>query len=167
MKTFTAILALSMLCSTLLCEPEAHKYARKAFKFGNGRTFEIVDILGDRVKNDNQAGQLTIKNDNISIKSNNCEFGGKWRGRVNKMEFGMRPDKVNWSITPCTGIYGDLQDRMLRLKNTKKGYGLRMHVYGSDWIIIGMENDANQSIDMIIGERFLNPKIDLSVEMNQ
>ena len=164
MKTFTAILALSMLCSTFLCEE--HSYDRIDMTFQYKLDFNLVSVLGKSIAStDKEFGIISVNKQKMLINSGKCSFGGIWKGDTTKLEFGF--NSVTGSSFPCTGTYFDLEAQMSKLRDPKKGYGLRMKAYGSDWLVIGMENDANKSIDMIIGQRLLRPTTELSVEMNE
>ena len=142
------------LLITLAVRSEKHSYSRKAFKFTNDQTYKIVNVYSNKMIG--SEAKMTVNDKELVVKDKQCSFGGKYSYNSKNIQFAFTD--VMRTMVVCEGPLWDMEARMGSLTNPKNGYALRLKVYNSDWVIIGVENPAAKSIDMLIGQRSLSNK---------
>ena len=148
MKTF---LTLSLLTLTIACNGELH---RKAMQFEGTEQFDVVSLYG--ANQEKGLGSMSLSNSEVNISSGVCSFGGVYSVDNANLKFAF--SDARRSAFTCEGLYFDLEAKMGGLVDSSKGYGLKLDVFNSDWVVLGVDNESSQKIDMIVGQKLrVNP----------
>ena len=140
------------LLITIAVRSEEHSYSRTAFRFSEDVTYNLVNVYNTKMAG--SEATMVVNNNNLTVNHGKCSFGGKYTYNASNIQFAFT--NVMRTMMVCNGPLWDMEARMGSLTDPKNGYALRMKVYNSDWLIIGVENPAAKKIDMLIGQHVLS-----------
>ena len=148
MRTFLALaIFIGMTVSTHY--HEHHIYSRLKMYFPEEVQYQIVDYLRDPLS---QEGTLTFHNHNLTVHiGKNCAFSGDFvsRKHLNIFKF------VDFTSSTglCTAEAREMQRDLKSIEKKGDGFAMRIQVFNSDWVVIGIVNHAGKQIDLVIAQR--------------
>ena len=148
MKTFMSKLTIiGLVFLSISCN---HDYNRKTMTFDGTEVFKMVSMFDNRL--DESVGTMNISNTNVKINNGTCSFGGDYSADDTNLKFFFT--NVERSSDICEGDFNVMEVMMSGLSDPKNGYGLKIHAFNSDWVVLAVNNESSGKVDSMIGQKY-------------